>query len=388
MRSGEPRSAPPPEGASGASASPAPFSRQAYTDRSLAEPVLRELRRLAGSVGRPVRIMEVCGTHTVAIRRAGIPSLLPDNLQLISGPGCPVCVTPTGYIDNALALLRRPEVLLASFGDMLKVPGSDGDSLSRHTGGGRVRVLYSPAELPALAAQHEGPVVFLAIGFETTIPTIAAALLAAERQGQDNLYLYTAFKTVPPALRALLSGGNLALDAFLLPGHVSVILGEEPYRFLEEPGGVPGVITGFEPLDILDGILAALRQVAASSHRVENRYTRAVRPEGNPRARRVTDTVLEPAEALWRGLGVIPWSGMKLRKPFERRDAALRFELPPMTNCEPPGCSCARVLQGLAEPRQCPLFGGACTPERPVGPCMVSSEGSCAAEYRYGESRG
>jgi len=349
--------------------------------------LLGEIRRLAGEIHRPVRIMEVCGTHTVAIRQAGIPSLLPDNLFLISGPGCPVCVTPTGYIDNALSLLERPDVLVASFGDMLKVPGSEGDSLSRHTGRGRVRVLYSPAELPGLASQHEGPVVFLAIGFETTIPTVAAALLGGERQGCDNLYLYTAFKTVPAALQALLGADSLRLDAFLLPGHVSVILGEEPYRFLEKSGGVPGVITGFEPLDILDGILAALRQVASSTHTVENRYTRAVRPEGNPRARQVTDAVLEPADALWRGLGVIPASGMKLRDAFRRRDAALHFELPPMTNLEPPGCSCALVLQGLAAPRQCPLFGGACTPDRPVGPCMVSSEGSCAAEYRYGDLR-
>jgi hydrogenase expression/formation protein HypD len=323
----------------------------------------------------------------VAIRRAGIPSLLPDNVILISGPGCPVCVTPTGYIDNALALLERPEVIVASFGDMLKVPGSRGDSLSRHLGHGRVRVLYSPAELPSVAAESAGPVVFLAIGFETTIPTVAASLMAAERQGCANLYLYTAFKTVPAALRALLAAESVRLDAFLLPGHVSVILGEEPYRFLEQPGGVPGVIAGFEPLDILDGILGALRQVASSTRTVENRYTRAVRPEGNPRAREVMDSVLEPADALWRGLGVIPGSGMNLRKAFSHRDAALRFELPPMTNFEPPGCRCAQVLQGLWEPKQCPLFGKACTPERPVGPCMVSSEGSCAAIYRYGDAR-
>jgi hydrogenase expression/formation protein HypD len=334
---------------------------------------------------RPIRIMEVCGTHTVAIRRAGIPSLLPDNLILISGPGCPVCVTPTGYIDNALALLERPEPVLASFGDMLKVPGSSGDCLAGHLGTGRVRVLYSPSELPKLASETDGPVVFLAIGFETTIPTIAASLLRAEQEGCENLYLYTGFKTVPAALQALLAGGQRRLDAFLLPGHVSVIIGANSYRFLEQPGGVPGIIAGFEPLDILDGVLAALRQIAEGTRAVENRYTRAVRPEGNPKARGVVDTVLEPRDALWRGLGVIPASGMGLRSAFRRWDAALRFEIPEMTNYEPPGCRCAEVLQGLTTPTECPLFGGACTPERPVGPCMVSSEGSCAASYRYGD---
>ncbi|MBN1834683.1 MAG: hydrogenase formation protein HypD [Spirochaetales bacterium] len=358
---------------------------QGFADRELAQALVREIRELAGRVGRPVRIMEVCGTHTVAIRRAGIPSLLPGNLVLISGPGCPVCVTPTGYIDNALSLVDQPEVVVASFGDMLKVPGSSGESLASRLGGGRVRVLYSPAELPGLAAEVGNSVVFLAIGFETTIPTIAAALLRAEEQGLENLFLYTAFKTVPAALQALLAGRDRNLDAFLLPGHVSVIIGEAPYRLLESPGGVPGVITGFEPLDILDGILAALRQVAAGTHTVENRYTRAVRPEGNSKARRVIDAVLEPCDALWRGLGTIPASGMKLREEFRRRDAALAFALPEMTNTEPPGCSCAQVLQGLRAPRECPLFGDLCTPERPVGPCMVSSEGSCAASYRYGE---
>ena len=359
--------------------------KQAYADPDLAAAVLTDIRRFAARIGRPIRIMEVCGTHTVAIRRAGIPSLLPENLILISGPGCPVCVTPTGYIDNALALLERPGVVVASFGDMLKVPGTSGDSLSRHLGDRGVRVLYSPAELPALAAATSGPVVFLAIGFETTIPTIAAALLEAERQGCDNLFVYTGFKTVPAALQALLARQDRSLDAFLLPGHVSIIIGEEPYRFLEQPGGVPGVIAGFEPLDILDGIRAVLSQVSAGRHTVENRYARAVRPGGNPRAREVMHRALEPCGALWRGLGWIPDSGMSLRQGLLHRDAAVRFELPPMTNAEPAGCGCALVLQGLSSPAECPLFGSLCTPERPVGPCMVSSEGSCAAAYRYGE---
>jgi hydrogenase expression/formation protein HypD len=331
--------------------------------------------------------MEVCGTHTVAIRRSGLRSLLPGNIRLISGPGCPVCVTPAGYIDNALSLLELPDLTLASFGDMLKVPGTSGRSLSRHLGGGRLRVVYSPGELLELASAARGPVVFLGIGFETTVPAIASAFLRAASQGISNLFLYPAFKTVPPALKALLRSPNRGLDGFLLPGHVSVIIGLEPYAFLEGPGGVPGVVTGFEPLDLVRGILALLRQLAAGTRRVENAYPRAVRSEGNPKAREVMAGLLEPADALWRGLGRIPGSGLELRPEFQDFDAARRFGLPPMWNHEPPGCGCAEVLQGLEEPESCPLFGRACTPESPVGPCMVSSEGACAAAFRYGGIR-
>jgi len=358
--------------------------RPRQEERRLAEPLIGAIRRASGKLGREVRLMEVCGTHTVAIRRSGLRSLLPPNIRLISGPGCPVCVTPAGYIDNALALLERRGPTLASFGDLLKVPGASGGSLSGHLGGGRLRVLYSPAELLELARSSGGPVVFLGIGFETTVPAVAAAFLRAAEQGLDNLFLYPAFKTVPPALGALLRGPGRNLDGFLLPGHVSVILGLEPYRFLEAPGGVPGVITGFEPLDLLRGILALVRQLAEGTRRVENAYERAVRPEGNPKAREVMSRLLEPADALWRGLGLIPESGLELRPGFAGFDAARRFGLPPVWNSEPAGCGCAEVLQGLQEPERCPLFGRACAPESPVGPCMVSSEGACAAAYRYG----
>jgi hydrogenase expression/formation protein HypD len=353
-------------------------------ERRLAEPLVEAIRKTAEALEREVRLMEVCGTHTVAIRRSGLRSLLPQNLRLISGPGCPVCVTPAGYIDNALSLLDREGLTVASFGDMLKVPSSSGRSLSRHLGSGRLRVLYSPGELPELARSSPGPVVFLGIGFETTIPAVAAAFLRASKLGLKNLFLYPAFKTVPPALKALLRGPGGSLDGFLLPGHVSVVLGLEPYRFLEAPGGIPGVVTGFEPLDLLEGILALVRQLAAGTRRVENAYPRAVRPEGNPRAREVMAVLLEPADALWRGLGWIPGSGLELRPGFEGFDAVRRFGLPPLWNSEPDGCGCAEVLQGLEEPERCPLFGRSCTPESPVGPCMVSSEGACAAAYRYG----
>jgi hydrogenase expression/formation protein HypD len=331
--------------------------------------------------------MEVCGTHTVAIRRSGVHSLLPENVLLVSGPGCPVCVTPTGYIDNALHLLEATGATIVSFGDMLKVPGSGGRNLAGYMGSGRVRIVYSPSELLSVAQERTEAVVFLAIGFETTIPTVSAAFLQARQMGLNNLFLYTAFKTVPPALRALLDSPDRNLDGFLLPGHVSVIIGEQPYRFLEGPGGVPGVITGFEPLDLLAGISAVLNQVLRGENRVENAYRRAVRPGGNPKARAVMDQLLEPADTLWRGFGEIPASGLALRKVFHHADAEIHFSLPPLYNAEPPGCACAQVLQGRVRPEDCPLFGAQCTPETPVGPCMVSSEGTCAASFRYGEAR-
>lgn len=361
--------------------------KKTLQDPQLAKPLLQAIEQVAAKISTTVRIMEVCGTHTVAIRRSGIHSLLPENVALISGPGCPVCVTPTGYIDNALSLLEDRDITVVTFGDMLKVPGSEQRSLSSYMGSGRVRIVYSPAEILTIAGEQPTPVIFLAIGFETTVPTVASAALQGVAAGIDNLYLYTAFKTVPPALKALLAGPDCSIDAFLLPGHVSVIIGEGPYRFLENPKGVPGVITGFEPIDLLQGILACLRLVDRGERRVENAYTRAVRPEGNPKAREIVSQLLEAEDALWRGLGEIPASGLRLRKDYMKLDAVHRFSLPALKNIEPPGCECARVLQGQLQPVECPLFGRACTPERPIGPCMVSSEGSCAASYRYGEAR-
>jgi hydrogenase expression/formation protein HypD len=358
--------------------------RESYQDPRLAEGLLRDIRNAASRIDGEARIMEVCGTHTVALRRSGIHAMLPRNVRMVSGPGCPVCVTPTGYIDNALLLLERPGVTLVSFGDMLKVPGSRGQSLASGLGSRRVRIVYSPAELSQIARESPGQVVFLAIGFETTIPTIAAATLRSLELGIGNLRLYTAFKTVPAALRALLAAPERALDALLLPGHVSVIIGETPYGFLQEEGVAPAAITGFEPLDLLDGILSVLRQLARGERRVENLYTRAVRPQGNPKARGIADRLLEPCGALWRGLGNIPDSGLRLREEYRELDAELHFQLPALENREPPGCGCADVLQGRLLPEECGLFGRLCTPEHPVGPCMVSSEGSCAARFRYG----
>jgi len=368
--------------------------RSDLADPRIARRITDDIRRLAGRIPRRVRIMEVCGTHTVSLRRSGIHSLLPENVSLISGPGCPVCVTPTGYIDNALRLADEKDVLIATFGDMLKVPGREGRSLSDLASERRVRILYSPAELPRLASETNGPVVFLGIGFETTIPTVASVFLQARRSEISNLYLYTAFKTVPGALKALLADPEHRIDGFLLPGHVSVIIGRRAYLFLERQGGVPGVIAGFEPVDMLLGISRLLAQLASSREgartesgypRVENAYPRAVREDGNGKARAVMDELLEPRDDRWRGLGMIPASGMGLRPEHRALDAAVVFGLPEPESYDPPGCLCARVIQGKAVPPECGLFGTRCTPDRPVGPCMVSSEGTCAAYLRYGD---
>jgi hydrogenase expression/formation protein HypD len=288
-------------------------------------------------------------------------------------------------VDNALTLAESGQAIIASFGDMLKVPGSSGRSLASLSGGGRVKLVYSPTELVEFARAAGPPVVFLAVGFETTIPTIMAALKEAQGREIDNLYLYTAFKTVPPALRFLLANPAHGIDGFLLPGHVSVVIGADAYGFLEGPGGRPGVITGFEALDMLLGILLVLRQVRKGTHRVENAYPRAVRPGGNPLARRMMETMLEPTDETWRGLGVIPGAALGLRPAFADRDAARVFSLPAAADGEAPGCICAQVVAGMATPPQCPLFGTRCTPDDPVGPCMVSSEGTCAAYFRYGD---
>jgi hydrogenase expression/formation protein HypD len=356
-------------------------------EKDLAAEIVEEIRQVAARIRRRVRLMEVCGTHTVELRRQGIQSLLPESIHLISGPGCPVCVTPAGYIDNAIDVARTGSALVASFGDMLKVPGSAGATLASLAGRGHVKMVYSPAELVGLAAAASEPVVFLAIGFETTIPTVISALQAARDQGIDNLLLYTAFKTIVPALRFLLARKGTAVDAFLLPGHVSAIIGSDAYAFLSEPGGLPGVVTGFEPLDMLMGILLALRQVNAGTREVVNAYPRAVRPGGNEKALRLMAETLEPRSDLWRGLGRIDGGSLGLKPDLSRFDAEVHFSLPSPVDAEIPGCLCAKVITGEADPLQCALFSSRCTPEDPVGPCMVSAEGTCAAWLRYGQAQ-
>ncbi len=347
--------------------------------------IAERIQGIAESLGREINIMEVCGTHTVSLRQAGIHSLLPDNINLISGPGCPVCVTPGSYIDNAVGLVESGEAVVASFGDMLKVPDSKGKALSAYMGTGKVRTVYSPTELSEIVRETDKPVVFLGIGFETTIPGIASVFLKEHAQKTKNLYLYCAFKTVPQALKVLLSEKPRYIDGFLLPGHVSVIIGRKAYLFLESEEGVPGAIAGFEPVDMLLGIYSILLNISRKENRVENVYSRAVREEGNPKAREIMEELLKPVDALWRGLGVIPVSGMGLKREYKEMDAESVFGLSELTNKEPPGCLCSEVIQGKAKPPDCSLFNDGCTPEAPIGPCMVSFEGTCSAYLRYGD---
>jgi hydrogenase expression/formation protein HypD len=342
------------------------------------------LRHIAGLADHPLRLMEVCGTHTIAIFRSGIKSLLTEAVELISGPGCPVCVTPAGEIDQVIAMSQQLEAILATFGDLMRVPGSSSSLQQERARGADIRVILSPLDAVQIAQENPQKVVcFFAVGFETTSPAIAAAVQEARRRGLDNFYLLSSQRLVPPAMRALLSNGKAAIDGFILPGHVSVIIGKAPYLFIAEEFGIPGVITGFEPLDILEGIYMLLRQIKEGGKAIEIQYTRAVKEQGNPRARAIMEEVFVPADVCWRGLGWIAQSGLELREEFTPMDAARVFNLPYIEASDPQGCMCAEVLQGLKRPIDCPLFGTRCTPDDPVGACMVSTEGSCAAYYKY-----
>ena len=357
--------------------------------RALTAEVTADMRRLLAPRGRRVRIMEVCGTHTVAIFRAGLRQILPEEIELVSGPGCPVCVTHDAYIDAAIAYARQEDVIITTFGDMLKVPGSTSSLAEAQTAGADVRVVYSPLDALAVAEAHpDKNVVFLAVGFETTAPTEAAAVLAAEQRGLTNFFLLSAQKLVPPVMRALLDDPAAQVDGFLLPGHVAVVTGTRLFDFLAADYRVPGVVGGFRPAEILRALHMLVRQCAAGEARVENAYGSVVRPEGNPAARAAVDRVYEPADTAWRGLGVIPASGLKMRAAYAAYDfAAVR----PLDTGDVPdgrrGCRCGEVLRGRIVPKDCALFGRGCVPEHAVGPCMVSVEGTCAAWYKYGAGR-
>jgi hydrogenase expression/formation protein HypD len=348
-------------------------------------PHLERLRAAAARLApREITLMEVCGTHTMAIARQGLRALFPPNVRLISGPGCPVCVTPQGTIDRMVALARIPGVTIATFGDMLHVPGTESSLERERARGADVRVVYSPMEALARARQDASrEVVFLAVGFETTAPTIAGTLLAARAEGVKNFTVAVAGKVVPPALEALLGFDDLALDGLLCPGHVSVIIGARAYEFIPLEHGIPCAIAGFEAGEILAGVASLADQLADGRAEVENLYPAWVKPEGNPRAQAAIAAVFETADAEWRGIGVIPGSGYCLRPEWSEFDAFARFAIPEMQAPEPAGCRCGEVLRGSARPRDCALFGAVCTPQNPIGPCMVSSEGSCAAEFKY-----
>ena len=334
------------------------------------------------------RIMEVCGTHTMSIARSGIRSLLPNNIRLISGPGCPVCVTVQEDIDAVLDLAMEPDVILTGYGDMLRVPGSiRGDSLLRRRAlGADVRIVYSPMDALSIAEAEPGKqVVFLGIGFETTAPGTAAAVFAARDRSLDNFSLLSMLKSVEPAMRALINAEGFSVDGFLCPGHVATVIGEDGFRFLADEFRIPGVIGGFEPEEILLALYMLLKQISDGSAVIQNAYRRAVKPEGNPLARQMLEKAFRLEAARWRGLGEIPESGFALRDELSQFDAAKRFSIERKEVRLLNGCRCGEVITGKRTPQDCPLFGRGCTPEDPVGPCMVSSEGACAAAYKYQE---
>jgi len=363
---------------------------EAFRDPALVPALRARLLALGATLaarGRCVRVMEVCGSHTMAIARFGIRGLLPPNVTLISGPGCPVCVTAPGYIDTAIELARRG-VTIATFGDMLHVPGSEGSLAECRAAGGILEVCYSPRAALALAQANPGrEVVFLGIGFETTIAPVVSLVGRAAGARVANFSLLSAFKLVPPALRAVLSDPDVQVDAFLCPAHVSAIIGTHPYGPFARDHGKPCVIAGFEPLDILYGLCGILTQVVEGRAEVENQYERVVRPEGNPRARAVMERFLAPADTHWRGMGRLPESGLVLRPEFAPYDAEKRFGQAIGPGREPPGCRCGDVIKGKCPPPRCPFFAQRCTPTTPVGPCMVSAEGTCAASYKYDRQR-
>jgi hydrogenase expression/formation protein HypD len=341
--------------------------------------------QLRGILAFPFRaaFMEVCGTHTMAISRSGLRTALSAKVELVSGPGCPVCVTSQGDMGRAIALAGLEGVTLATFGDMMRVPGPQGTLMEASSRGADVRVVYSPLDAVALAEENpERRVVFLGVGFETTAPTVAAAVLRAREKGLDNFFLLSLHKLIPPALKALVDMDDFSIDGFLLPGHVSVILGTEAYRFLAEEHGIPCVISGFEAADILRAVFLLMRMKQEGKAEVANEYSRAVRAQGNPKARETMLRVFMEADAEWRGLGVIPGSGLALRDEFRALDAG-RWEVEVPVPEERSGCRCGDVLCGRIRPPDCPLFARACTPDSPYGPCMVSSEGTCASYYLY-----
>lgn len=355
-----------------------------YRDATAVRQLAQHLRRCTT---RAWNMMEVCGGQTHAIVRFGLDALLPEGVTLIHGPGCPVCVTPVETLDQAIALAGRPEVIFCSFGDMLRVPGSAKDLLAVKSEGGDVRIVYSPMDALHLARKHpERQVVFFAVGFETTAPANAMAVLQAARRGVPNFSLLVSQVLVPPAIRAILDAPGCRVQGFLAAGHVCTVTGLEPYRPIAARYRVPIVATGFEPLDILQGIAMCIQQLEQGRCEVQNQYARSVRPQGNPEALRVMHEVFQPAARKWRGIGVLPESGLELRPAYAEFDAVKRFHLADLAVEESPECLAGEVLQGRRKPVDCPAFGVRCTPERPLGAPMVSSEGACAAYYRYRRS--
>lgn len=355
-----------------------------YRDAEISEHFVKKIR---GMSRKNIRLMEVCGTHTMSIFKSGIRSLLPDSITLISGPGCPVCVTAQKEIDAFVELAKADDVILATFGDLLRVPGTM-SSLQKEKAAGRdVRIVYSTFDALEIAKKHpDKKIVFLGVGFETTAPTIAASILSAKEMRINNYYVYSAHKLVPPALTALMETKGVKIDGFILPGHVSVIIGINAYSSFFDQYKIPCVIAGFEPIDLLQAISMLVEQIETGKPSLGNGYQRAVTDVGNVKAQSVMGEVFETIDASWRGIGIIPESGLKIRKTFASFDAQKMIEINVPDAEEPKGCACGEILTGLKTPPECPLYIKKCTPIEPVGPCMVSSEGTCAAYYRYHDS--
>ncbi len=352
----------------------------------------RVAEQIAGLVepGRNYKFMEVCGGHTHTIYKHGVEDLLPPEIELVHGPGCPVCVIPMGRQDDAIAIAKRPEVIFTTFGDMMRVPASQGSLLDAKASGADVRMVYSP--LDALRIARENPdreVVFFAIGFETTTPSTAVTLLRARAEGITNFSLFANHVTIIPAIRSILDSPDLRLNGFIGPGHVSTVIGTRPYEFISRDYDLPIAVSGFEPLDILQGVYMLMRQLAEGRSEVENQYSRVVREEGNPLALKAIAETMELRTTFeWRGLGFISQSALKLREELAVWDAEVRYEIPGVRVADPKACQCGEVLKGVIKPWQCKVFGTSCTPDRPIGTCMVSSEGACAAYYNYGRHAG
>jgi hydrogenase expression/formation protein HypD len=351
-----------------------------YRDRKIAEQIVQQIRRICH---RKITLMEVCGTHTVAIHRHGLQRLLPDEIALLSGPGCPVCVTPIADIDRAI-FLSKGEITLATFGDLIRVPGSTTSLLKQRGLGAAIRIVYSAYDALTLAQQNpDRSVVFLGVGFETTAPTVAAVIKRAQEEGVDNFSVLSMHKVLPPALLALVESPQVKIDGFICPGHVSTIIGTGLYQKVADGFHIPCVVTGFEPVDILQAIALLTEQIEKGEAKVEIQYRRAVSPQGNLKAKAVMEEVFEPCDSTWRGFGVLPKSGLKLKAPYRQFDAERIYDIPSPEGKEPPGCICGDILRGIRRPPDCPLYKKVCTPENPVGACMVASEGTCAAYYHF-----
>ncbi len=351
-----------------------------YRNKELAQKILRKIKSISI---KKINLMEVCGTHTVAIFRNGIRKMVPSNINLISGPGCPVCVTPISYIDEIIALSREEDFIITTFGDMIRVPGSTSTLEKEKTDGADIRIVYSTLDALEIARNNSSKkIVFMGVGFETTSPTIASAVLKAQKEKINNFFVLSVVKIMPPAMNVLLEGKKVNIDGFICPGHVSAIIGSRPYNFITTQYKIPCVICGFEPLDILQSIYMLVKQIEDDRAEVEIQYERVVKPEGNKIALDKINEVFKVLDSDWRGIGNIPLSGLEIKDKYGKFNAR-KFKVETEETKEPKGCRCGEVLRGVIIPPECPLFREACTPENPQGACMVSTEGTCAAYYKY-----